>query len=116
MGKMHEICMNCCNFTKKLLKSKILPINFEDGGTQECTVKPFFVLADGLRLFAMRLPSLSQGMECGDCGITFDIFTHVLAWVCVFFFVYFIYNYFPETKKSFYNEDTFTFTKYTDSV
>ena len=52
----------------------------------------FFVLADGLRLFAVRLPPLSWGMECGDCGITFDIFTHVLAQVCfvlVFLFILF---------------------------
>ena len=85
---MHEICMIRCNFTKKrTFEKQILPINFEDGGTQEW-VKPFFVLADGLRLFAMRLPSLSQGMVCGDCGITFDIFTHVLAQVCFFLFFF----------------------------
>ena len=41
-----------------------------------CTVKPCFVLAEGLRLFAVRLPSLSQGKVWGGCGITFDIFTH----------------------------------------
>ena len=44
VGEMREICMIRCNFTEKeLLKKKILLIDFEDGGTQECMVKPFFV-------------------------------------------------------------------------
>ena len=50
----------------------------------------------------MRLPSLSGGMECGDCGITFDIFTHVLARVC-FFVVYFIYT--LRTSSEVHNDD-----------
>ena len=80
--------MNRCNFTKERTFEKL---NFEDGGTQECMVKPFFVLADRLRLFAVRLPSLYLGMECGDCGITLDIFTHVLARVCFFFCFFFVF-------------------------
>ena len=48
-----------------------------------CKARVMFCLADGLGLFAMRLPSLSWRMECGDSGITFDIFTHVSM---VFFF------------------------------
>ena len=46
-----------------------------------CTARVMFCLANGLGLFAMRLPSLSQRMECGDSGITFDIFTHVFTGV-----------------------------------
>ena len=59
-------------------------------------VKPFFVLANGLRLFAVRLPSLSRGMECGDCGITFDIlpmFWHGSAFVFFFLFTSFVQHY-----------------------
>ena len=42
-----------------------------------CTVKPYHILNEGFRTFAVRLPSLSRGEWTWDCGITFDIFTHV---------------------------------------
>ena len=35
-----------------------------------CRARVMFCLADGLGLFAVRLPSLSRRMECGDSGIT----------------------------------------------
>ena len=47
------------------------------GNQKMCTARVVFCLADGLGLFAVRFPSLSRRMECGDSGITFDIFTHV---------------------------------------
>ena len=73
------------------LNLKILPIILKMG-KQICTVKPCYILAKRLRLFAMRLPSLSWGNGLLGCGITFDIFTHVLHGsfflflFCFFFF------------------------------
>ena len=50
-----------------------------------CTVKPYHILAERFGLFAMRLPSLSQGKNgIWDCDITFDIFTHVCTRVTFF--------------------------------
>ena len=112
VGEMCKICIIRCNFTEK---SKILPVNFEDGGTQECSVKPF-CFSRWTETFCCEasLPFLGNGVW--GLWPNFDIFTHVLAWVC-FFFVYFIYNSFPEIKKSCYNKDTFSFKKkYTDSL
>ena len=43
-----------------------------------CTVKLYYILAERFGLFAVRLPSLSGGNGLLGCGITFDIFTHVL--------------------------------------
>ena len=60
-------------------KSESLVCNFEDGDTKVCTVKSWSASAEGLRLFAVRLSSFSQG-KCGVCGITFDIFTNVSTW------------------------------------
>ena len=53
-----------------------------------CTVKPCYILAERPRLFAVRLPSLSQGNGLLGCGITFDIFTHVLHRSFFFFFFF----------------------------
>ena len=76
--------MSRWNFAKKGdLKSENFVCNFEDGDTEVCTVKSWSASTEGLRLFAVRLSSLSRGkcgvcgIMCGVCGITFDIFTHV---------------------------------------
>ena len=43
-----------------------------------CTVKLYHIVAERFGLLAVRYPSLSRGeMDFWDCGITFDIFTHV---------------------------------------
>ena len=89
-GELHEICMIRWKFAKNL-NLKILLINLKMK-KEMCTVKPYYIfsrkkcvrlsciifLAERFRLFAMRLPSLSRGNGLLGCGITFDIFTHVL--------------------------------------
>ena len=58
-----------------------------------CTVKPYHILAKRFGLFAVRLPSLSQGNGLLRCGITFGIFTHVLHGSRFFFINLLIYLY-----------------------
>ena len=80
----------------KFAKNKPLKIenfahNFKD--KQMCTVKPYYILFERLRLFAVRLPSLSVGNGLLGCGITFDIFAHVLHGSIIFvFFNILFYN------------------------
>ena len=52
-----------------------------------CTVKLYHILAEIFGLFAVRYPSLSQGKWTffWDCGMTFNIFTHVLHTSFFFF-------------------------------
>ena len=67
-GELHEICIIRWNFCRKqnlnlkilLVNLKILLMNLKMK-KQMCTVKPYYILAEKLGLFAMRLPSLSQG-------------------------------------------------------
>ena len=40
-------------------------------------IKPYHILNEKFGLFAIRLPPFPGGNGMG-CGITFDIFTHVL--------------------------------------
>ena len=42
------------------------------------TVKPYYILAERFGLFAVRPPPFPRGNGLLGCGITFDIFTHVL--------------------------------------
>ena len=82
---MHDSLEFC---QKGDLKSENFVCNFEDGDTEVCTVKSWSASAEGLRLFAVRLSSLSQG-KCGVCGITFDIFTHVSTGAFLFLVFWF---------------------------
>ena len=64
-----------------------------------CMVKPCYILAKRLGLFAVRLPSLSWGNGLLGCGINFDIFTHVLHESSSFFFSLIFYFKKKEEKK-----------------
>ena len=66
-----------------------------------CMVKPYYILFERLGLFAMRLPSLSQGKGLLGCGITFDIFTHVLHGSLFYFIIYNI----KKRKKKIHGDD-----------
>ena len=59
-----------------------------------CKVKPCYVLADGLRLFCHEASLPFPGKSVGDCGITFDIFTHVSTGL---FFVI-LFNFYNTSK------------------
>ena len=88
-------CMKSALFAVNLNRKRnleFLHVVLEDGELKNVYGESRVCLADGLGLFAVRFPSLSQGMECGDSGITFDIFTHVSTglFFC-FFFLLFIY-------------------------
>ena len=64
-----------------------------------CTVKLYYILFERLELFAIRLPSLSRGNELLGCGITFDIFTHVLCGSFLSLIFYFIIYNIKKRKK-----------------
>ena len=53
-----------------------------------CTVKPYHILAERFRLFAVRHPSLSRRKMDLGCGITLDIFTHVFHGLFNFIKIY----------------------------
>ena len=73
-SKLHKICMIHCKFKLKK-KFGIFTCSFRRQGIKKC-VRPelCFVWPMDWDFFAVRLPSLSRRMECGDSGITFDIF------------------------------------------
>ena len=71
-GELHEICMIRWKFAEHKILLVILKTK-----KQMCTVKPCYILAKRLGLFAVRLPSLSWREMDWGCGITLDIFTHV---------------------------------------
>ena len=84
-SELCEICVICCKFKLKK-KFGIFTCSFRRQAIEKC-VRPesCFVWPMDWDFFAVRLPSLSQRMECGDSGITFDIFTHVSTFF--FFFL-----------------------------
>ena len=69
-SEFHEICVIHCKF-KSEKKFGIFTCSFRRWGIKKCVWPEscFVWLMD----WAMRLPSLSWRMECGDSGITFDI-------------------------------------------
>ena len=83
-SKLCEICMIHCKLKSKK-KFGILHVVLEDGKSKNVYGQSHVLFGRWTGTFAMRLPSLSQGMECGDSGITFDIFTHVSTGFFFFF-------------------------------
>ena len=59
-------------------------------------VKLYYILAERLGLFAVRLPSLSRGIGLLGCGITFDILPMVYM---VTFFVCLLITFTKKRKK-----------------
>ena len=62
VGELREICIICWRFCQKtkLKFEKFLLVNLK-AKKQMCTVKLYYILVKRFGLFAMRLPSLSQG-------------------------------------------------------
>ena len=63
-----------------------------------CMVKPYYILAKRFGLFAVRLPSLSQGKWTVGLWHNFDIFTHGKARI-IFVWFYYITVYKKKERK-----------------
>ena len=81
-SELCEICVIHCKFKSKK-KFGIFTCSFRRRGIEKCVWPVVFCLANGLGLFAMRLPSLSWRME---------IFLPMFPQVLFFFFFFFLFT------------------------